>query len=196
MRSISVAGEGLSCVPLTRFSKSQSGLRKTTSPAGRGKLYHALAGAIYICLCSPSAHAGVLSDAPPSPLEMQIIGDAPTADKIAVGLRLINHADHAITIQRGIEIDQGGGFKWAALMMIQAVADCGAYDQNHEWRASVRIAAGAEMDIAPWHGRMCGSQCPEGCAKNTSFGPGSYRFVVITAEGERLPSPSFTVPAQ
>ena len=79
-----------------------------------------IACVIMMGLLAIAAHAGVLSDAPPSPLQLEIIGAAPAVDKIAIGLRIINHADHAIRIQRGIEVDQGSKFKWAALMMIQA----------------------------------------------------------------------------
>ena len=141
------------------------------------------------------AHAAPMDDGPASPLELTIIHPG-APDKIAASLRIVNHADHTITIQRGIEVDQLNNFKWAALMMIQAVADCGAYDQAHAWRGAVRIPAGGEVDIAPWHGWQCGEkrQCPEACDTNQPYGAGSYRFTVLLAEGERISSPSFTLP--
>jgi hypothetical protein len=139
-----------------------------------------------------TAYAGVLSDAPPPPLELQIVQNDPA--KTAIGIHIVNHADHAVMIQRGIELDQVNGFKWVARMQIQAVADCTAYDQSQSLYAPVRIEAGGTLDIAPWHGWSCGSQCPEACSKSAPMGGGDYRFVAVTAEGQRIPSPGFKLP--
>ena len=153
---------------------------------------------VAVCLCGIRL---LPASAQEAPLELSLTGITDGSrphERIAVGLKIANDSDHDIVIQRGIEIDSVGAFKWEAKATIEAVAECSQYDNALSPHAPVRIQAGSEMTIAPWHGWTCGAgrQCEESCSgvTDTPLGPGNYRFVVVTSEGKRLPSPSFRLP--
>ncbi len=117
-------------------------------------------------------------------------------ERIAIGLKIANASDHAVVIQRGIEIDQVAEFKWAARMTVEAVADCTQYDNSKSLQAPVRIEADSQLVVTPWHGWTCGAgrQCEEKCDSDLPLGGGVYRFVVVTSEGQRIFSPTFRLP--
>jgi hypothetical protein len=113
------------------------------------------------------------------------------------GLRIVNPGPAPVTIRAalGVEAQQATG--WVAITTeFNAIARCTAADESHKDRP-VEIAAGATLDIVPWRGFSCSGQCTLTCRANIYYGAGPFRFVATTIrDGQRVVSPSFTMPAQ
>jgi hypothetical protein len=111
------------------------------------------------------------------------------------GVTITNLTDHAVTIERGILIEGETRSGWVQQAGIQAVANCGDFDERYNWKAPIRLDAHSTLAVFPWDGFLCGGQCMASCLENGKAGPGTYRFaVVIVPGGRKIASPPFTIP--
>ena len=60
--------------------------------------------------------------------------------------------------------------------------------------ACVRLAHAAKLRPVGWNGLTCGSQCAATCRANIYLGPGRFRFVVSSCDGQhKFPGPAWDV---
>jgi hypothetical protein len=107
-------------------------------------------------------------------------------------LRLVNPGP-AVTIRSAIEVEKQDERGWIPVKTeLHAIARCEREDPPDK----LEIAAAATLDVVPWRGYTCSGQCHFVCHGNFFLGPGTFRYIVTTVPaGERLVSPTFTLPA-
>ncbi len=136
------------------------------------------------CASSPVEHA---SEIPPNEVSVVVRNLSQpgafevenTGDDIALSW--------AVTIQR-----QRNG-QWSdEVTDLTLIEKCGQTPPAH----CVSLAHGGKLRPVPWNGLTCGSQCPAPCRANLYLGPGRFRFVVSSCDGElKYAGPGFDMPA-
>jgi hypothetical protein len=113
------------------------------------------------------------------------------------GLRLVNPGSAPATILAMIAVEKQQENRWAPVLTeFCAVARCNGQDRR-DMPVQVEIAPAVALEVRPWLGFSCFTQCNNVCHANVYYGPGTFRFVVTTVPmGERLVSPAFLPPRQ
>lgn len=111
------------------------------------------------------------------------------------GVTITNLTDRAVTIERGILIEEKTVSGWVQQAGIQAAANCSDFDIGYNWKAPIRLDVHSILAVFPWDGFLCGGQCIASCLRNGHVRPGTYRFVAVIVPGSRkIASPPFEIP--
>jgi hypothetical protein len=120
---------------------------------------------------------------PPPPVVAAV--PAPTGVVLEVGagfgdLRIINHGP-ATALRSAVVVEMQREKGWVPLPISNLFlrASC----QRTDAPDCVDLAHGASLEMVPWTGRLCLSQCMTHCRLDGAEEPGAYRFVVSSCEG-------------
>lgn len=96
-----------------------------------------------------------------------------------------------VTFRSAIRIETESAGSWSRVPAeMQATPSCSVRAGG-----TVTLDAGARMDVQPWTGFTCGTQCVSTCRMNVYVGGGTFRFAVeVAPDWHVVTSRPFTMP--
>ena len=117
----------------------------------------------------------------------QVVAAAPTPKGVVLevgagfgDLRIANHGP-AMALRSAVVVEMQREEGWVALPVSNLFLRRSC--QRADVPDCVELAPGASLDMVPWTGRLCLSQCMTHCRFDGAEEPGTYRFVVSSCEG-------------
>lgn len=110
-------------------------------------------------------------------------------------LTITNNSPMSVSLKSVVLVEALSAGRWHPVVTeMNLVSACDPDGVVRPLKNDVELKARASLTPPPWRGWSCNGQCERHCRTNTYWGPGPFRFSVVTSDGRSFSSDPFKMP--